>query len=130
MLLGVLITHLLTHLCVDTHCVPEAFKGSEHSCLHQSQLDTEGHWWELWPWWLDTKAMPALALCFVFSDAFAIQDHTLEIGCPALHCDISGMFPVPDSAGTQPESSMLAILGALVLTLSGFASLPHHISVC
>lgn len=71
-----------------------------------------------------------LALCFVLSDAFAIQDHTLEIGCPALHCDISGMFPVPYSAGTQPESSMLAILGALVLTLSGFASLPHHISVC
>lgn len=70
-------------------------------------------------------------VCFVLSDAFAIQDHTLEIGCPALHCDISGMFPVPDSAGTQPESSsMLAILGALVLTLSGFASLPHHISVC
>lgn len=60
--------------------------------------------------------MTALVFCFALSDAFVIQDHTLEIECPAPHCDISGMFPVPNSlhrsVGTHPESSMLAILGS------------------
>lgn len=35
--------------------------------------------------------MPALAFCFALSDAFVFKDHTLEIECPALHSDISGM---------------------------------------
>lgn len=58
--------------------------------------------------------MPAPAFCFALSDAFVIQDHTFLTECPALRCDVSGMFPVPNprhhSAGTQPESSMRTIL--------------------